>query len=60
MWVSRTKVIRKGVSVLYNTTANRSSNTDRTGRIRATTKMVEHYSQIQMLLPTLIGYSQSL
>ena len=44
------------VSDLDIATANIWRNTERTGGIRATKNMVEHYSQIQILFPTLIRY----
>ena len=58
--VSITKARNKGVLELDITTANRCRNTKITGGIRATKKVVEHYSQIQMLLPRLLRYSQEL
>ena len=44
----------KVVSNLDITTANRWGNTERTGEIRATKNIMEHYSIIKMLLPTLL------
>ena len=57
---STTQASNKGVSELYTTTDNVCRDTDIIGGSRAATKMVEHYSQIQMLLPTFLRYYQAL
>ena len=57
---STTQARNKGVSELDITTDNIWRNNERTGRIRTTTNMVEHYSHIQMLLPILLRYSKAL
>ena len=59
MWENRNNNIykearNKGVSELYITTDNIWKNNEITGGRRATKNKVDNYSQIQILLPTLL------
>ena len=57
---STTHVRNKGLSELDINTANIWINTERKGGSRANKNVVEHYSQIKMMLPTLLRHSQTL
>ena len=57
---STTQARNKGVSEADINTANQWRNHERAGGRRPGSTMMEHYSQIQMLVPTLVRYSRAL